>query len=196
MDCYYHHAVPSVALCRDCARTVCATCRDEAGLCPSCRLDQRIKTAQAARTGLSGQVGPSHPPPPPPGPARASIDRQTGALAALSGETRALLALGYPLWPLAALALLDPKKSPQVRRQAMQALALNFGAFGLWFALGVLSHIPLLGLSAWPLLGLVVPIWFVAAVIYGIMVWNGDDVRVPLVSDWLDEREAHGAQPV
>jgi uncharacterized membrane protein len=194
VDCYFHNAVPSVAACRDCSRTICATCRDEHGFCPSCRLDQRIKAAQSGRAGLTGQVGPSNPPPrtPPTTPR----SRPSGALASVSGETRALLALGYPFWPLAALALLDPKRSPQVRRQAMQALALNFGTFGLWIALGAITHVPLLGLSAYPLLAVLVPVWLVATIVYGLMVWNGEDVRVPLVSDWLDEREARGAQPV
>jgi hypothetical protein len=115
--------------------------------------------------------------------------RSSGALANVSLETRGLLALGYPLWPLAALAMLDPTRSPQVRRQAMQALCLNFGTFGLWLGLGFIAHIPLLGLSAWPLLALLFPVWLVATVVYGFQVWNGEDVRVPLISDWLDERE-------
>lgn len=177
MDCYFHNAVPSVAVCRDCAKTVCATCRDPLGLCPSCRLDQRVRTAATARRGLGGGVGPSSPPPAP------------APLATVSIETRALLGLGYPLWPLALVALLGPKKVPQVHRQAIQALALNFGTFGLYFGLGAIAHIPLLGLSALPLLAVLFPIWLVASVVYGIRVWNGDDVRVPLVSDWLDERE-------
>jgi len=54
----------------------------------------------------------------------------TTTLANVSGETRVLLALGYVLWPLAALALLDPTRSRAVRRQALQALGLNFGLFG------------------------------------------------------------------
>ncbi len=111
------------------------------------------------------------------------------ALAAVSGETRALLGLGYPLWPLAALALLDPKRSAAVRRQATQALAVNFGMFGLFAVLGVVSHLWVLGLSAAILLPFLFPVWLVATVVYGFKVWTGDDVRVPLVSDWLDERD-------
>lgn len=190
MDCYFHNAVPSVAICRDCAKTICATCRDPQGLCPSCRLDQRVRTAATARRGLGGGVGPSNPPPgPAPKPSQPQQYAPAGTLAAVSIETRALLGLGYPLWPLALLPLLGPKKVPQVRRQAIQALALNFGSFGLYFGLGAIAHIPLLGLSALPLLAVLFPIWLVASVVYGIRVWNGEDVRVPLVSDWLDERE-------
>jgi hypothetical protein len=197
LDCYYHNAVPSVAVCRDCLRTICATCRDNVGLCPGCRLEQRLKAAQSAHPELGGTVGPSSPPPQPPPnpqPAPPAAQRQTvGTLAQVSPETRALLALGYPLWPLAAIALLDPKRSPDVRRQASQAIGFNFGCYALWLALGVVSHIPLLGWSAFPLFALVIPIWFVASVIYGIRVWHGDEVRVPLISDWLDERQAHVA---
>ena len=190
MDCYYHNAVPSVAVCNDCLRTICATCRDAQGVCPSCRLDQRIKAAQSARQGLTGAVGPSHPPPPPPpwGAQTQPRPAATSALATVSLETRALLALGYPLWPLAALALLSPSQVPETRRQATQALAFNFGLFGLWFVLGVIGHIPILGWSAWPILAALFPVWLVSSVVYGFKVWNGDDVRVPLVSEWLDRR--------
>jgi membrane associated rhomboid family serine protease len=107
----------------------------------------------------------------------------------VSPETRALLGLGYPLWPLAALAMLSPRRVPEVQRQALQALGFNFGFFGLYFGLSGLTHIPLLGISAWPLLAVIFPVWLVASVIYGIKVWNGDEVRVPLISDWLDDRE-------
>jgi len=196
VDCYYHNAVPSVATCGDCLKTVCATCRDEQGLCPGCRLARRIDAAGGGRERLEGGVGPAPPPPPPQaGPRRPTVGpampahRPAAALATISPETRALLALGYPLWPLAALALLDPKRDVAVRRQATQAIALNFGTAGLWFALLAISHIPLLGFAAWPLIPLLFPIWLVATVCYAFKVWHGDDVRVPLISDWLDERE-------
>ena len=109
-------------------------------------------------------------------------------MATVSTETRALVALGYPFWPLAALALLDPKRTPYVRRQATQAIAFSFGYYAMSLALIAISHIPLLGLSAWPLVPLLVPIYIVACVVYGFKVWQGEDVRVPIVSDWLDQR--------
>ncbi|GAC1441624.1 MAG: hypothetical protein NVS2B8_04390 [Vulcanimicrobiaceae bacterium] len=190
MDCYYHNAVPSVAVCTDCTQTICATCRDAEGICPGCRLERRM-TAAGERPELRGARGPR----PGPGPRRrvtATVRDASppgAALATVSGETRALLGLGYPLWPLAALALLDPKRSGAVRRQATQALALNFGMFGLFAILGVVSHVWLLGLSAMILMPLLAPVWLVATVVYGFKVWQGQDVRVPLVSDWLDERD-------
>ena len=192
MDCYYHNAVPSVAVCTDCRKTICATCRDDQALCPGCRLERRLQAAAAARPGIAGRVGPSNPPPQPP-PGRSvppPAPRPSTALATVSLETRALLGLGYPFWPLAALALLDPKRSPVVRRQATQALAVNFGLFGLWLALETIVHVPLLGLSAWPLLTALFPVWLVASVVFGVRVWQGEEPRVPLVSDWLDERES------
>jgi uncharacterized membrane protein len=117
-------------------------------------------------------------------------------VATVSPETRALVALGYPFWPLAALALLDPKRSPYVRRQAIQAIGLSFGFGGLWLALAGIVHIPILGLSALPLIFLLAPIYVVASVVYGFKAWQGDDVRVPIISDWLDQRwpeDAHSA---
>jgi hypothetical protein len=227
VDCYFHNAVPSVAVCRTCRTSICATCRDERGSCPSCRLEERI-TAAGARERLGGRTGPSNPPPgrgataeasasaasagpsaPPPGPdpayqqqyqqqwwtssAPATRPHVPGPLAHIAPETRGLLAAGYPLWPLAALALLGPRTAPDVRRQATQAIAFNFGSYALWLALGVVSHIPLLGISAFPILALMIPTWFVASIVYGVKVWNGDDVRVPIVSEWLDEREGRAA---
>ncbi len=201
MDCYFHNAVPSVAVCRDCQKTICATCRDEQGLCPSCRLEQRIKAASATRPGIAGQVGPSNPPPPNPPPPNPPPPQpgysgaywpapppRSGALATVSPEMRALVALGYPMWPLAILTLLGSSGSPEVRRQAMQALAFNFGCAGLYFGLGAIVHLPILGISAWPLLALLGPVWLVASVVFAFRSWNGDDVRVPLVSEWLDRR--------
>jgi uncharacterized membrane protein len=195
VDCYFHKAVPSVAVCRDCQKTICATCRDAQGLCPGCRLDQRIKSAQSARAGLSGQVGPSVPPPPQPNRApQPQPQARTTALAVVSPETRALLAFGYPLWPLAAVALLDPKRTPEVRRQALQSLAFNFGSYALITALGFIAHIPVLGWSAYPLFVIGFPVWLVLSVIYGVKVWHGDEVRIPIVSDWLDVREARAQE--
>jgi uncharacterized membrane protein len=185
MDCYFHANVPSVARCTGCAHPICATCRDDAATCPGCRLAARIDAAAAARGELPGEVGRRATPPPPPfepQPAGA-----TASLAVVSTETRALVALGYPLWPLAALALLDPKRSPFVRRQAVQALGLNFGLFALWLVLSQIAAIPFLGISAIPILAVLAPVWLVASVLYGFKVWHGDEVRVPLVSDWLDE---------
>jgi len=119
------------------------------------------------------------------------IARPSSALAEVSPETRALLGLGYPLWPLAALALIDSKRTPAVRRQAVQSLALNGGMFALFTAMTALAHFWIvISWPAWVMLPFLFPVWLVATVVYGFKAWQGDDVRVPLISDWLDEREA------
>jgi uncharacterized membrane protein len=45
-----------------------------------------------------------------------------------------------------------------------------------------------LGWSADVLLGIMLPIFMIMSVFYGIRAWHGDDVRVPIVSDWIDDR--------
>lgn len=179
-DCYFHSNVPSVALCTACRKSICATCRDERGECPSCRLAERMDAAvgggrlagEVASRGVGARAEPAH---------------QASALAVPS-ETRALVALGYPFWPLAVLALFDPKRDRYVKRQAWQALGFNFGMYAIWFMLHAIAAIPVLGISAWPLLPLIIPVAFVASVVYGIKAWHGEDVRIPLVSDWVDSR--------
>jgi uncharacterized membrane protein len=193
MDCFFHHAVPSVGRCTDCGKSICATCRSESGDCPSCRLAARVDAAAAQRQGLSGGVGPSYqaesgyaqqqtyqpqtqPPP-----------RSTG-LAEVRPESRALVALGYPFWPLALIALFDPSGSEFIRRNAWQALGFNAGMYGLGWLMTTIAAIPFIGISAWPLLPFIIPVTIVASVVYGIKVWHGEDVRVPFVSDIVDQR--------
>jgi uncharacterized membrane protein len=196
MDCYFHANVPSVSTCHDCSNPICATCRDSEGTCPSCRLAARIDVA-AGKQQLTGGVGYAKRdagPRPQPQQDVGVRPRADIATFPVSKETVGMLALGYPLWPLAALALLDPKRSPFVRRHAVQSLALNFGVVGMWIFLTVVSNIPWLGISAWPLLLMLFPLALVADVVYGFKLWSGEDVRVPLISDWLDEREARSAK--
>ncbi len=105
-------------------------------------------------------------------------------------ESRALVALGYPLWPLALIALFDRKQSRSLRKHAYQALGFNVGMAGLYGILALLTNIPLLGISAGLMLAFILPVFIVLSVYYGIKAWHGDDVRVPIVSDWLDDRMA------
>lgn len=185
MDCYFHSNVPSIAPCIECGKAICATCRDEQGSCPSCRLAAKVDAATATRQQIPGQV--------PPRPAPASVRAQaTVAAPADPVESRALVALGYPLWPLALLALLDRKQSRSLRRQAFQALGFNLGFFGFWGLLTLLAQVPFLGFSAWVLVPLLAPLFLVASVYYGVKAWNGDDVRIPVVSSWLDDRLPQG----
>ena len=197
MDCYYHHAVPSVALCVDCKQPICPTCRSERGDCPGCRLAARIDAA-AGTHELPGQVPPrperqAAPPPEPEPQPQPAYDyeysppqRRRSAAIAARPESRALVALGYPLWPLALLALFD--SSPFVKRQAIQALFFNFGMYGISAGLWFIAGIPLLGMSAWPLIPFVVPVTVVASVIYGFKVWQGEDVHVPIIGDFVEDK--------
>jgi len=108
-------------------------------------------------------------------------------------ESRALAALGYPLWPLALLALLDSKKSNYIKRQALQALGFNVGFAAFWGLLELVTQLPFLGWSplGWSsnfVLLFMLPLFLVSSAFFGIKAWHGDPVRVPVISDWLDER--------
>ena len=181
MDCYFHSNVPSVAPCSGCGKPICATCRDERGGCPSCRLAAKVDAATATRQQIPGSV--------PPRPAPATV-RATATVAATLDpvESRALVALGYPLWPLAALSLLDRKQSGKLRRQALQAIGFNAGFWGFGALLWLIAQVPFMGFSAWVLLPLLPALFLVASVYYGIKTWNGDDVRVPVVGSWIEDR--------
>ncbi len=185
MDCYFHHAVPSVGPCAGCGKPICATCSASSGDCPSCRLAARIDEAAAQRRTITGGVGPSRPyapaAPPPQPPAHSAV-------ADVRPESRALVALGYPFWPLALIALFDPARSEFVRRNAWQALGFNAGMYGLGWLFSTIAAIPFIGISAWPLLPFIVPVTIVASVVYALKVWHGEDVRVPFVSDIVDQR--------
>jgi uncharacterized membrane protein len=63
----------------------------------------------------------------------------------------------------------------------------GFGAL-LW----LIAQVPFMGFSAWVLLPLLPILFLVASVYYGIKTWNGDDVRVPVVGSWIDERLPQG----
>ena len=105
-----------------------------------------------------------------------------------SVESRALAALGYPLPPLAMLALLDRKASPALRRQVYQSLAFTGGTAAFGFLLFMMLGVPFLNISAGLLLAVIFPAWLVLSVVYGIKTYNGDEVRIPIVSDWIDEK--------
>ncbi len=181
MDCYFHSNVPSMARCADCGKPICATCRDERGTCPGCRLAAKVEAATTTRQQIPGQV--------PPRPAPASVrGKVTIAVPTDPVESRALVALGYPLWPLALLSLLDRKQSRGLRRQALQALGFNAGFWGFGTLLWLIAQVPFMGFSAWVLLPLLPILFLIASVYYGIKTWNGDEVRVPVVSSWIEER--------
>lgn len=182
MDCYFHSNVPSAAPCSGCGKPICATCRDEQGSCPSCRLAAKVEAVTGTRRPIPGQV------PPRPQPAATVNAKAEVALAQDPVESRALVALGYPLFPLALLSLFERKQSRYLRRQALQAIGFNLGIAAFYGLLQLLARVPFLGFSADVLIPLLVPFFLIASVYYGVKAWNGDDTRVPVVSDWIDER--------
>jgi uncharacterized membrane protein len=202
MDCYFHSNVPSIAACRDCRKAICATCRDDAGTCPSCRLAAKVDAASAARGQIGGTVHPTPPPHQQPGYQQPGYQQQA-ASAAVRGnaavaegldpiESRALVALGYPLWPLALISFLDRKQSKYLRRQAIQALAFNVGIAALWGVFTLIGtffdSVPFISAAPDILRPLLIPIFLVASVYFGVKAWQGQEVHVPVISDWLDER--------
>lgn len=192
MDCYFHNNVPSVSSCVDCRKPICATCRMDDGMCPSCRLAAKMAAASASRGELPGQVPnygrgrqQAQPQAPPPPQYRASTSVAT---LSDSAENRALVALAYPLPPLALLALFGKNQSPALRRQVYQSIAFTGGMAAFGTALFAMLSVPFLNISAGILLAMLFPVWLVASVVYGIKTFNGEDVRIPIVSDWIDER--------
>ena len=201
VDCYFHSNVPSVSKCVDCGKPICATCRDEAGTCPSCRLAAKIDSASGTKKAVAGEVPPrsqqwwqqpgqqqyqQYQQPAPQ--ARATVAAPTDP-----PESRALVALGYPVWPLALLSLFDRKQSRSLRRHAYQALAFNFGMYGFWALLTFVTKLPFIGDGplGWTsdlVLGIMLPVFIVLSVFYGIRAWHGEEVRIPIVSDWLDDK--------
>src|ERR1700749_4345845 len=164
MDCYFHSNVPSASSCSGCGKPICATCRDGSGACPSCRLAAKVDAAAATRQRIAGAV-------PPHAQAYAQQPSQPtvvtkAEVATMSdrAESRALVALGYPLWPLALLSVFDRKQSRQLRSAAFQALGLNVGFAGLYGVLQLLANVPFLGFSASILVPLLIPIFLVASV--------------------------------
>jgi hypothetical protein len=182
MDCYFHSNVPSIGPCADCNKPICATCRDENGSCPSCRLAAKVQSATATRQPIGGRV------PPRPQPRPAVVTKAEVAIPADPLESRALVALGYPLWPLALLSLFDRKQSRYLRLQAFQALGFNVGMAGFAGLLTLLANVPFLGFSASVLIPFLIPLFLVASVYFGIKTWNGDEVRVPIISGWIEDR--------
>jgi hypothetical protein len=203
VDCYFHSNVPSVSACTDCGKPICATCRDTAGTCPSCRLAAKIDSTSATRRAVAGEVPPrsqqwwraqaqqqQQPPQQPAAQPRATVTEPMDPQ-----ESRALVALGYPLWPLALISLFDGKQSRRLRKHAYQALGFNFGMYGLWAILTFITRLPFidwtpLGWSSDIVLALMLPVFIVLSVYYGIKAWHGDDVHVPIISNWLDEKMA------
>ncbi|HVA38773.1 MAG TPA: hypothetical protein VNJ51_14290 [Candidatus Dormibacteraeota bacterium] len=180
MGCYYHNAVPAAGECSGCHQPLCATCLAEGPLCGGCRLAQRIERDGEPRLAGSARW---NPPPPPPSAAKASVTLVG------SPEGRALAAVGFVpfLWPAAVLALITPVgRDHYVRRQSLQAIGFNLAMAAIWIAFHAVALVPLLGWTLWGTLPFLLPIWLIASLVYAVKTWNGDDVRVPVIGEYVD----------
>src|SRR5579864_5430278 len=59
MGCYYHPAVPTAVLCRECGHEICTHCAVDS-LCPGCRLGQAMKGAAQRQPVLTAIKGGSN----------------------------------------------------------------------------------------------------------------------------------------
>ena len=162
----------------------------------------KVDAASAARGQIGGTVHQSAPQPPPNEGWQQQAWQQSASAAvhakaevAVSSdpvESRALVALGYALWPLAVISFLDRKRSNWLKRQAIQALGFNVGMaalYGIFTVLGtVFDSIPFISAAPDILRPLLIPVFLIGAVYFGVKAWQGQDVHVPVISDWLDER--------
>ncbi len=187
MDCYFHANVPSVARCTGCAqsdlRDVPRRNRHLPRMPPGrpdrrCGRDARRVAGRgrpAPRRSASALRRAAGRPPPRrrsrsprlrPGPWSRSATRS-----GRSPRSRCSIRSGRPTCAA--------KRS---RRSASTSACSRSGSSSRKS-----RTIPLLGISAIPILAVLAPVWLVASVLYGFKVWHGEEVRVPLVSDWLDE---------
>lgn len=98
---------------------------------------------------------------------------ETGRPGPASDTSKILAALGYPLWPVALIAILiDPYKNEKfVKFHAIQALGLALAiwvvSFVLTFAFGIGAIIGLVG--------------FIYEIVLAVKAYNGEYVEVPVV---------------
>ncbi len=195
MGCYYHPAVPTAVLCRECGHEICSHCAVDT-LCPGCRLGQAIKgaaqkqpvlTAAASangngkRTTASAPNGAAFTAPPPTAPARptvAVIDPPA------SPEDRLLSALCYPLWPVALIVLfLQSSRSKFLRFNVVQSLAVNALGVALYVMYAAAQHFPVIGWQSALVLPFAMPIWFFVDLYLAVKAYGGENIRVPIAAD-------------
>ena len=185
MDCYFPLERPiDRAGARSAGKAICATCRDESGGCPSCRLAAKVEAATAAaaqiwrssaaaadRKGSSCSQAAACTRPPP----------RSGRVARARLARLPALAAGAPIAP-------GSQAVARTRRQAFKAIGFNVGIFAFWGVFSLIAQVPSSGFSAWRARTAALPLFLIASVYFGIKAWNGEDVRIPVMSDWLDDR--------
>ena len=199
MGCYYHPAVPTAVLCRECRHEICSHCSVDS-LCPGCRLGQAIKGAAqkqpvlAAVAGSNGNAsngngaraqaasGPSFAS----APRQAAPPRATVSVVeeAVSPEDRFLAALCYPLWPVAMIVLfLQSQRSKFLRFNVVQSLAVNALGVALYVMYAAASNFPVIGWQSALVLPFAMPIWFFVDLYLAVKAYGGQNIKVPIASD-------------
>jgi len=196
MGCYYHPAVPTAVLCRECGHEICTHCAEDS-LCPGCRLGQAMKGAaqrQPVLTAIKGGSGgngtrtQAEP--------RPTFTTATGQPAAAprasaavvepppTHEDRLLAALCYPLWPVAMIVLfLQSQRSKFLRYNVVQSLAVNALGVGLYAIYAATSHFPVIGWQSALVLPFAMPIWFFIDLYLAVKAYGGESVKVPIAAE-------------
>ena len=196
MGCYYHPAVPTAVLCRECGHEICQHCAIDS-LCPGCRLGQAMKGAAqrqpvltAIKGGSNGDGAQSRPTAGPsfagtPGPAAAPPRASVTVIdTPPTPEDRLLAALCYPLWPVALIVLfLQSQRSKFLRYNVVQSLAVNALGVGLYAIYAAASHFPVIGWQSALVLPFAMPIWFFIDLYLGIKAYGGESIKVPIAAE-------------
>lgn len=196
MGCYYHPAVPTAVLCKECGHEICTHCSVDT-LCPGCRLGQAIKGAAqkqpvlvaAATTNGNGARSTSSA-----GSAfgaataQAAPPRPTIAATVVEDpptpEDRLLSSLCYPLWPIALIVLfLQSHRSKFLRFNVVQSLAVNALGVALYLMYAAAQNIPVVGWQSALVLPFAMPIWFFVDLYLAVKAYGGQTVKVPIAAD-------------
>lgn len=196
MGCYYHPAVPTAVLCRECGHEICSHCAIDS-LCPGCRLGQAMKGAaqrQPVLTAIKGGTnGDGTRTRPNAGPSFGAAAAQAAAPSKPTvtvidtpptPEDRLLAALCYPLWPIALIVLfLQSQRSKFLRYNVVQSLAVNALGVGLYAIYAAASHFPVIGWQSALVLPFAMPIWFFIDLYLGIKAYGGESIKVPIAAE-------------
>jgi uncharacterized membrane protein len=130
---------------------------------------------------------PPAPPAPPWTPTPASGAPGAGRPGPVNDTSKLIAALGFPIWPVAVVAILiDPYKDEKfVKFHAMQAIGLGLIH---WIAVAVLQafwFIPFVGWMLMSVAGLLGLIIFVFQIMFALRVYGGAYVEVPVVYDFV-----------
>jgi uncharacterized membrane protein len=193
MGCYYHPAVPTAVLCRECGHEICTHCSVDS-LCPGCRLGKAIKgaaqkqpvlvgaapsgngTRAAAAPGPTASTTETHYAEPPPA--------ATVVEPAPTPEDRLLSALCYPLWPIALIVLLlQSNRSKFLKFNVVQSLAVNALGVALYAMYAAASHMPVVGWQSELMLPFAMPVWFFIDLYLAVKAYGGQTTKVPIAAD-------------